>query len=267
MEPHGENRNNNVVAIIPARYASTRLPGKLLREICGEPLILHTLRRVKEARNVSRVIVATDDERIMNVVRDAGGEAVITRPDHVSGSDRVAEAAKTLPEGTVIVNVQGDEPMISPRTIEAAVEGYLDGSADIVTTSERVESAGDVLDPHVVKVVTDADRRALYFSRSPIPFDRDGARTFGGLEAALQAVPDTLSRYRKHTGLYVYSREYLMRFSAMPPSPLELTESLEQLRALETGAKILVVEATEPSIGVDTDEDLARVTRLMEAHG
>ena len=273
MEQHGKNPLQNVIAIIPARYASTRLPGKLLLGIAGKPLILHTLEQAAKARTVSRVIVATDDKRIFDVVASAGGEAVMTSADHHSGSDRVAEVAENLPEGSIIVNVQGDEPMISPNTIDRAVEGLrtaefglrnADGEHFISTTCERIDDMRDVLSPDVVKVVTDQNGYALYFSRSPVPYPREAVNKFGTLEHALKSEPDLLRLFRKHTGLYVYSREYLLRFTKMPPTKLEKIEMLEQLRALENGAKIRVVEVDETSIGVDTADDLERVRKILE---
>ena len=265
MEPHGNNQRQKVFAVIPARYESTRLAGKLLLEIAGKPLILHTLEQTRKAKNIDRVIVATDDERILKVVRDAGGEAVLTSPAHQSGSDRVAEVAEGLPAESIIVNVQGDEPTIPPGTIEAAVEAILNGSwANIVTTCERIEDVRDVLSPDVVKVVTDEDGYALYFSRSPIPFPREAVKKHGTLENALRAEPELLGLFRKHTGLYVYRREDLREFTMLERSPLEKTEMLEQLRALEFGARIKVVEAAESSIGVDTREDFERVRAIIE---
>ena len=265
MEQHGNNQQQLVTAIIPARFASTRLPGKLLLPLAGKPLILHTLERARAARNVSRVIVATDDARIFDVVSQAGGEAVMTSAGHRSGSDRIAEAAESLPEGSVIVNVQGDEPMIPSATIETAVDAMLrDDSADIVTTSERIEDFRDVISPDVVKVVTDSDGYALYFSRSPIPFPRVVSDGDGDLENALANDPKLIEVFRKHTGLYVYRRAFLLRFAKMEPTVLERTEMLEQLRAIENGARIKVVEARESSIGVDSEEDYERVRALME---
>jgi 3-deoxy-manno-octulosonate cytidylyltransferase (CMP-KDO synthetase) len=261
----GENPEKQVVAIIPARLESTRLPGKLLLPLAGKPLILWTFEQAKKATNVSRVMVATDDERILNAVLENGGEAVLTDKNHQSGSDRIAEIAAKLPENSIIVNVQGDEPLISPRTIERAVEAILqDERADISTTCEQISDSQDILSPDVVKVVTDENDFALYFSRSPIPFPRDAAKKYGSLEKALQNEPTLLQRFRKHTGLYVYRRDYLVQFSSLPQSALEKTESLEQLRALENGAKIKVVETEDASIGVDTEEDFERVRRVLE---
>jgi 3-deoxy-manno-octulosonate cytidylyltransferase (CMP-KDO synthetase) len=262
----GNNPLQNVIAVIPARYASSRLPGKLLLPLGGKPIILHTLERAAAAANVDRVIVATDDERIMRVVTESGHEAVLTSGEHRSGSDRIAEVAVQLPEGSVIVNVQGDEPMISPRTIEAAVESLLaDSSVSVSTTCERIEDLRDVMSPNVVKVVTDKKGNALYFSRSPIPFPREAVIEFGSLEAALKADPQLLSSFRKHTGLYAYRREFLLRYTELAPSPLEKTEMLEQLRILEFGEVIRVVETAEASLGIDTQGDLERARAMLEA--
>ena len=227
-------------------------------------MILHVVERALGASNVSRAIVATDDERILSCVQDAGREAVMTSKLHRSGSDRLAEVAATLDEADVIVNVQGDEPLISPETIERAVDELLNADeAQIVTTCEAL-TAEDVLSADVVKVVMDAGGRALYFSRSPIPYPRDAVKKHGSLEKALRHDATLLATFRKHTGLYVYRRGFLLEYSAWPQSELERTESLEQLRALERGAIIKVVEASAPSIGVDTAEDLERVRAILE---
>lgn len=256
----------HAVAIIPARFASTRLPGKALLNIAGKPMILRVLERALAARNVSRAIVATDDRRILDTVREAGYEAVMTSPAHQSGSDRLAEVAAVLDEALIIVNVQGDEPLISPRTIERAIEQLShDDEAMIVTTSEPITEAADVLSEDVVKVVTDGSGRALYFSRAPVPLPREAVRRHGTLRAALAAEPQLLKLFRKHTGLYAYRRSFLLEYTSWPPSELERTEALEQLRALERGAIIRVIETNEPSIGVDTAEDLARVREILKA--
>ncbi len=236
----------------------------MLLEINGIPLILHTLNRARAARSVGRVIVATDDERIRQVVTDEGGEALMTSPDHRSGSDRIAEVAAKMPEGSIIVNVQGDEPMISPNTIDLAVNALVgESTADVATTCEPISEVSEILDPNVVKVVSDSFGRALYFSRSPIPFSRESVRKFGSLEAALANEPDLIGTFRKHTGLYVYRREYLLRFTQMPQTPFEKAEMLEQLRALENGAIIKVVDTADRSIGVDTEVDLELVRFLV----
>ncbi|HEY0461108.1 MAG TPA: 3-deoxy-manno-octulosonate cytidylyltransferase [Pyrinomonadaceae bacterium] len=265
MEQHGKNHRQKVFAIIPARYASTRLAGKLLLEIAGKPLVLHTLEQANKARSIDKTIVATDDERILQIVRLSGNEAVLTSANHQSGSDRIAEVAAALPENSIIVNVQGDEPTISPATIEKAVEALrADETADIATTCEKIEDYRDVLSADVVKVVTDRNGFALYFSRSPVPFPREAVKRHGSLENALRAAPELLALFRKHTGLYVYRREFLLKFTQTAQTRLEQTEMLEQLRALENGARIKVVEVAESSIGVDTQEDFERVRSLIE---
>jgi 3-deoxy-manno-octulosonate cytidylyltransferase (CMP-KDO synthetase) len=267
VEQHGKNPLQNVIAIIPARYASTRLPGKLLRPVAGKPLILHTVERAALASTVSRVIVATDDVRIFSCVKEVGVEVVMTSQDHPSGSDRIAEVAADLPAGSIVVNVQGDEPMISPATIDLAVNALInDGTVDVATTCEQIDNVDDVLSPNIVKVVTNPDGYAVYFSRSAIPYLREAAISNGDLKQALDEKPELLSFFKKHTGLYVYRREFLLRFAAMAPTRLEQIEMLEQLRALENGAKIKVVEAASLSIGVDTLEDLERVRSMLESN-
>ena len=272
----GSNPPNNptikAIAVIPARYDSVRLPGKALLEIAGKPMICWVAERALAARNVSRVIVATDDQRIFDVVERSGFEAVITRSNHASGTDRIAEVAKTLIDADIVVNVQGDEPLISTETIERAVEaiahregqtlGHGDSEIGIVTTWEPMESAADVLSPDVVKIVVDENDRAVYFSRSPVPYPRDAVRQHGSLKQALENDASVLARFRKHTGLYVYRREILLAMALWPQSELEITESLEQLRALEHGVKIKAIKASAASIGVDTAQDLERVRKL-----
>ena len=251
------------VAIIPARYESSRLPGKALLEISGKPMICLVASQASKARNVERVIVATDDPRIASVVEAAGYEAVLTRADHASGTDRIAEVAAKL-DTEIVVNVQGDEPLIAPETIERAVAALLaNTAAGIVTTWEPIAQSADVLNPDLVKIVVDGAGRAVYFSRAPVPWPRDAVRAHGSLENALLLEPSLLRSFRKHTGLYVYRREVLMQFTKWPQSQLELQESLEQLRALEYGVEILALEASTPSIGVDTQEDLELVRKLV----
>jgi 3-deoxy-manno-octulosonate cytidylyltransferase (CMP-KDO synthetase) len=266
VEQHGKNPQQSVIAIIPARYDSTRLPGKMLLPIGGKPLILHTLERAQAAGLVGRVIVATDDERIRDAVNEAGGETVMTSANHRSGSDRIAEVAKDLPAGSIIVNVQGDEPVISPETIDRSVEALLeDNSADMSTTWEPIESLWDLLNGNNVKVSVGDNGYALYFSRSPFPWPREASlRHSGDPNEAIEEEPDLLRNYKKHTGLYVYRREYLLKFTKMPQTWLERYEMLEQLRALENGARIKVVKAVGRSIGVDTQEDYERVRGLLE---
>ncbi len=230
-------------------------------------MIVRVCERALAAKNVSRVLVATDDERIRDAVRAAGYEAMLTSAEHASGSDRLAEAAAALDESCdIIVNVQGDEPQISPRTIEHAVAALHDDvNASCATVCEAVGTASQVLSPDVVKVISDNGGHALYFSRSPIPYPREAAREYGSLAAALEARPTLLSLFRKHTGLYVYRRAFLLEYARWPQSALERAESLEQLRMLEHGARIRVVETDETSIGVDTSEDLERVRAIFAA--
>ena len=250
------------VAIIPARYSSTRLPGKPLLPLAKKPMIMHVVERASQARLVSRVIVATDDERIVNAVQQHGAEARLTSPELTSGTDRVAEVASDL-ESELIVNVQGDEPLIEPSTIDAAIAPLIeDSSIQISTTSEPVTEIEDVFNPGVVKVVTDARGFALYFSRSAIPYVRPAAGL--SLDESLRANPALLSNYRKHSGLYAYRAGFLREFARMKPSTLERLEALEQLRALENGVRIRVVNVEHRSIGVDTLEDYERVKRLIE---
>lgn len=227
-------------------------------------MILRTVERAKEVRGLQRVLVATDDRRIFDVVQTAGYEAVMTSPEHASGSDRLAEVAAGLNEADAIVNVQGDEPFISPITIERAIQALADERVMIATASEPIEAA-EVFDHNVVKVVANSAGRALYFSRQAIPFPRDAVQRYGNLEIALIKQPELLESFRKHTGLYVYRRTVLLEMTNWPRTALEVSESLEQLRALERGVHIQVVPADGRSIGVDTPDDLVRVRELVSA--
>lgn len=264
METHGKNPLNEVVAIIPARFESTRLPGKLLLDIGGEPVILRTYEQVRKARSVSRVLVATDDRRILEAVSAAGGEAVMTSPDHPTGSDRIAEAAEGYPDSAIIVNVQGDEPLISPSTIDLAVASMLESDeADICTTCEAISDPEEVLNADVVKVVTDGEGYAIYFSRSPVPYPRKAVQRHGDLRTALSEEPGLVSMFKGHTGIYVYRHAALRRFCAGTPVNAERSEALEQLRAIAFGLKIKVLETDDRTIGVDTMEDLELVRRMF----
>ena len=232
-------------------------------------MIVHVCDRASMAKTVSRVIVATDDERIAEAVRKYGYEAKMTSADHNSGTDRVAEVADTL-DCDLIVNVQGDEPLIDPSVIDAAVAPMLiETCLPMITTREPIDSLADVLNPNVVKVVTDSDGLALYFSRSPIPFPRailpPGAQlSLDLLEDAVSAQPDILQNYYKHTGLYVYRRKFLLKFAKLAQTDLERQEALEQLRALQNGYKIKVVTVSHRSIGIDTAQDFERARGILE---
>jgi 3-deoxy-manno-octulosonate cytidylyltransferase (CMP-KDO synthetase) len=248
-----------IVAIIPARFASTRLPGKPLSQIDGKPMVQHVWERACAARSVDRVLVATDDERIANVVRGFGGEVAMTSRLHATGTDRLAEAAAGT-DAEIVVNVQGDEPMLDTSFIDGAVAALLaEPDLPMATVSLPLTDVEEMLSAAVVKVVSDARGDALYFSRSLIPFVRDAVDLRA---AAALAVSRRLAR--KHVGLYAYRREALLRFAALPPSPLEQAESLEQLRALHHGMKIRVVPMDGRSgVAVDTPQDLERVRAMM----
>jgi 3-deoxy-manno-octulosonate cytidylyltransferase (CMP-KDO synthetase) len=233
----------HIVALIPARFDSTRFPGKALADIAGRPMIEHVYRRAASAPSVDAVVVATDDARIAAAVETFGGIVRMTRRSHRSGTDRLAEVAEDL-ACDIVVNVQGDEPLVAPEMIEEALEPFAADSALMMTTlRRRITEDADYTDPNVVKVVVDADGNALYFSRAPIPFHRDAPR----------------GPAWKHVGLYGYRRAFLLAYARLQPTPLETAESLEQLRALEHGFRIRTVETRYDSIGVDTPEDLERV--------
>lgn len=224
--------------------------------------------RALAARNVDRVIVATDSQAIVDAVRSFNLEVVLTSETHASGTDRIAEVALSIPEVEIVVNLQGDEPMISPETIERAVSQMNDemsrpDGAGIVTTWEPIESFDDLMNFDLVKVVIGENNQALYFSRSPIPCPRDAIKKHGSPDAAFSNEPDFLKLFRKHTGLYVYRRDVLLEFTRWPQTQLERIECLEQLRALEHGVGIRVIQASSPSTGVDTAQDLERVRELV----
>jgi 3-deoxy-manno-octulosonate cytidylyltransferase (CMP-KDO synthetase) len=241
-----------IVGVIPARYKSSRLEGKPLADILGKPMVQHVYERAKRAPCLDEVVVATDDERIRSAVESFGGKVAMTSADHRSGTDRVAEAIRKMDAG-VIVNIQGDEPMLDPAMLAEVVEPYRSATgASIVTLKKRVVHEADFADPGVVKVVTDPAGFALYFSRSLIPFPRQRTPQFAVFE---------------HLGLYAYTRDALMRLAELPPSTLEEIESLEQLRALENGIRILVVETAsrQDMLSVDTQADLERARELLGA--
>jgi 3-deoxy-manno-octulosonate cytidylyltransferase (CMP-KDO synthetase) len=238
----------SVLAIIPARYHSTRLPAKALADIAGRPMIEHVYRRAARAARVDAIVIATDDERIADAAESFGAVAVMTAASHASGTDRLAEIAARVP-CDLIVNVQGDEPLLDPSVIDAVVEPMLrDPSIEMATAARRLRSPDELHNPSMVKVVCDVRGSALYFSRAPIPCGRD-----------LPAF-DTA---RVHIGLYGYRRATLLRLAALAPGPLERLEALEQLRALENGIRIQVVETAFASAEVNTPEDLERVRQMV----
>ncbi|MDA8170142.1 MAG: 3-deoxy-manno-octulosonate cytidylyltransferase [Nitrospiraceae bacterium] len=240
--------------VIPARYLSSRFPGKALVPLKGKPLIAHVYEKAAASRLASRVLIATDDEKILEAARSFGADAVMTSAAHPSGTDRVAEAAgKKLPEAEIIVNLQGDEPLIRPEMIDDVIMLMADGKAGIGTLARRITLEEEFSDPNVVKVVFGADGYALYFSRSPIPCHRDGVPARG-----LHAF--------KHIGIYAYRRDALFRLCGLGPTVLEETEKLEQLRALENGINIKVKETAFDTIGVDTPGDLVKVERWLNSY-
>ena len=249
----GEKR---AVGVIPSRWGSTRFPGKSLAPIAGRPLVLRVVDRAKEAKSLDEVWVATDDERIFDAVTAAGAKAVMTRPDHASGTDRIAEAVADI-DADVVVNIQGDEPLIDPALVDAVAQTLLadGGEWDMATAATPIADARELHSPDVVKVVCADNGGALYFSRSVIPFVR-------GAEAGFAPVP---GRHWRHVGLYGYRRDFLERLVKTPPCALENLEKLEQLRALSIGGRIKVLPCAESGVGVDTPEDVARVEALLAA--
>jgi len=249
--------------VIPARHASSRLPGKPLADICGKPMIVRVLERVRDA-GASEVWVATDHAGVADAVRDHGGEALMTREDHATGTDRLAEVVTRLdwPDDTIVVNVQGDEPLIDPALVRAVAEALAgDPEAAIATAAHAIDRADELFNPNVVKVVTDAAGRAMYFSRAPIPWARDA------FAASRDALPAALPVLR-HIGIYAYRAGFLRRYATLAPAPIEQWEALEQLRAMWHGERIHVrVVDHPPAAGVDTPEDLDRVRRMFDPSG
>lgn len=235
-----------VVGVIPARYGSSRFPGKPLAKILDKPMIQHVYERVSESELLDQVIVATDHEDIKEVVESFGGQVVMTRTDHETGSDRIAEVTAKV-EGDFFVNIQGDEPLIHHEIIDALVKEAKNSPNAVVTAKTKIKSLEDVENPNVVKVISDHQDRAIYFSRSPIPYNRS-------------KVPFT---YYKHLGIYGYPKEVLNEFVKLPQSSLESTEMLEQLRLLENGYTVKVVETSYDAVGVDTPEDIEKVENIL----
>ena len=227
-----------IAIIIPARFASTRLPGKPLIKVHGKPIIQWVYEKSKQSKLATSVIVATDDKRIYDAVKEFGGEAVMTADTHQSGSDRIAEVVKNMPEIDIVVNVQGDEPLIDPVSIDKAINEL--GNADMSTLIREITDKNEVSNPNLVKVITDNNGKALYFSRSPIPYERETGH----------------ARFYGHIGLYVYKRDALLNITALEQSDLEKAECLEQLRALQNGFVIKTVIVDYKPIGIDTPEDV-----------
>ena len=234
------------ICVIPARYSSTRLPGKPLKEICGVPMICRVWERAKRAQSVADVIVATDDERIFDAVEKFGGRAMMTRADHKTGTDRLAEVAENFPDVDVIVNVQGDEPLIEPALIDELIAEFADENLQMATVATELTDDDEFKNPNNVKVVLDRYNDAMYFSRAMIPYPRNEGK----------------SKIFKHIGIYAYRRNFLLDYAKMEPTPLEQSESLEQLRALENGFKIRVIKSSCRFVGVDTEEDLKLVNEI-----
>jgi 3-deoxy-manno-octulosonate cytidylyltransferase (CMP-KDO synthetase) len=244
----------NVLAVIPARYTSSRFPGKPFASIAGKPMIQHVVERVRRARRVSRVLVATDEPGVRDAVQGFGGEAVLTRRDHLTGTDRVAEVAAHI-AAEIYVNVQGDEPLIDPETIDGLVQALVeDPGVQVASTAGMIVQPNDIMDPNITKVVRDFDGNALYFSHAPIPWVRDRSESVA-------------ARHWKHIGLYAFRREALLDFPTLPPGELERLEQLEQLRWLENGYRIRIVETEYDAISVDVPTDIDRVEKLLASRG
>jgi 3-deoxy-manno-octulosonate cytidylyltransferase (CMP-KDO synthetase) len=240
-----------IIAVIPARYASTRLPGKPLVSLAGKPMIQRVWERVRKAASISEVVVATDDERIRQAVEGFGGKVAMTRSDHRSGTERVAEVAAAHADAEILVNVQGDEPLIEPAAVDAAVDAIVsDDAVNVATLAVPIATPADIMDPNIVKAVLDFDGNALYFSRAPIPWVRDRG-------APVHVRP------LKHLGLYAFRRAALLEFATFPQGDLERIEQLEQLRWLENGYHIRVIETEYDSVSVDMPEDVTRVEALL----
>ena len=242
-----------IVGIVPARWGSSRFPGKPLHLIAGKPLIQHVWERCQETSRLDSTVIATDDERIASASREFGAEVCMTADSHQSGTDRIAEAAKRYGDATHIINIQGDEPLISPELIDQLAISLAENSKiSMITAANPLKELKDRQDSNIVKVVLSKQGDALYFSRSPIPFQRQATAT-----------DQPATPYYRHKGIYGFTREFLLQFVRWEPSPLELSEQLEQLRALENGASIRVVITDDESIGVDTPEQAEMVAGLI----
>lgn len=242
--------NNHTLGIIPARWGSTRFPGKPLHLIAGKPLVQHVWERAQHCKQLDQITIATDDERILNTALSFGAHAVLTSEDHPTGTDRIAEAVSSYPDAAYVINIQGDEPLIEPSLIdELATALHQNPDISMATAANPIKDQEAMNDPNVVKCVLTQNGEALYFSRSPIPYQR--------------ADSPELKLYR-HKGIYAYRRDFLEKFVIWPPSPLELAESLEQLRALENNARIKVLITSDDSIGVDTIEQAQQIEKILQ---
>ncbi len=248
--------NSSAIVIIPARLASQRLPNKVLLDVHGKPMIRRVYEQARQATTIDAVYIATDSTEIRDVCARFTDNVIMTRADHPSGTDRLAEAAENLPTA-VIINVQGDEPFIDPALIDQLATGLHDSDVPMASAAFRIRTVADFLDSALVKVVLDEQQRALYFSRSPVPFARH-------LDLSeLETLPDDFRAYG-HLGIYAYRKDFLLRYASLPPTYLEQTERLEQLRVLENGYSLRIIEAKQPGLGIDTPEDLARARKLAE---
>ena len=236
-----------ILCVIPARYASTRLPGKPLADIVGKPMIQHVYERSAQATIPQQVVVATDDEKVFQAVQQFGGKVVMTSSEHQTGTDRLAEVASKYAEVDVIINVQGDEPLIDPKVIDELAQEFLNDTALQMASVMSIMDTEDYQNPNAVKVVTDLNNNALYFSRSLLPYPRVAGK----------------ANVYEHIGIYAYKKDFLLKFAKLEPTPLEQSESLEQLRALENGYKIKMIKTKSKFIGVDSIEDLQTVNELL----
>lgn len=249
---------SRVLVVIPARWASSRFPGKPLANIAGIPMIQRVVEQAGKAKCVSEIVVATDDSRIMDFVKEKGGTAIMTSADHESGTDRVAEVARER-DCDIVVNVQGDEPLIPPQNIDQVVRPLIeDSSISVASLRILIRDTNDLLNKNITKVVVDKFDSALYFSKAPIPWDRESWSESIDANSNLSS-----SIWFKHIGLYAYRKQFLMEYSSLPVSPLEKMEKLEQLRVLENGFQIKVVETQLDSIGVDTREDIDIIEKQL----
>jgi len=242
--------NHQTLGIIPARWGSTRFPGKPLHLIAGKPLVQHVWERAQQCKLLDQITIATDDERILNAAHSFGAHAVLTSENHPTGTDRIAEAVSSYPDARYVINIQGDEPLIEPSLIdELATALHKNPAISMATAANPIEDTEAMNDPNVVKCVLTQNGEALYFSRSPIPYQRADSPNL---------------RLFRHKGIYAYRRDFLEKFVIWPPSPLELAESLEQLRALENNARIKVLITSDDSIGVDTLEQAQQIEKLLQ---